>query len=200
MTKRTKARSRSYDVQHFQQPVAGPHPSYNQYQWSMVPSSSQPIASFMATIIPHVDTKSTHTPAFGWFNPGPNTDPNVDVIPYLKPGSGLNINLGMMLHRGHAQWPPIGRDTAELLATDPPIPSMTITHPSLRPPIWITVHHSKKPYVTVWDVLVTLIKQMGLPEGDVFSWTKRLDSLPGRSLVGLTKSSDGQDVWIMEVA
>ncbi|THU99563.1 hypothetical protein K435DRAFT_964383 [Dendrothele bispora CBS 962.96] len=173
----------------------------------------------MATIIPHVNTRSAPV----WFNTRsitgidkssrypplytpiplpPQTDPNVDVIPYLKTGSGLNINLGLMLHRGHNQWPPIGRNIAELPATSPPIPSMTITHPSLKPPIWITVHHSSKPYVTVWDVLVTLIQQLGLPdqEGDVFNGPRRLDFLPGRSLMGLTKSGDGQDVWIMEVA
>ncbi|THU99583.1 hypothetical protein K435DRAFT_794836 [Dendrothele bispora CBS 962.96] len=170
MTEHPKARPWSYDVQRFQQPVAG----------SQIDNSHS-----LDTPIPLP----------------PQTDPNVDVIPYLRLGSGLNINLGMMLHCGHAQWPPIGRDTAELPATNPPIPSMTITHPNLRPPIWITVHHSNRPYVTVWDLLVTLIKQLGLPEGDVFSWTKRLDLLPGRSLVGLMKSDgDGQDVWIMEVA
>ncbi|THU99579.1 hypothetical protein K435DRAFT_964387 [Dendrothele bispora CBS 962.96] len=132
----------------------------------------------------------------------PQIDPSVDVVPYLKPGFGLSINLGLMLHRGHNQWPPIGRNRAELPATHPSIPSMTITHPSLKPPIWITVHHSSQPYVTVWDVLVTLIKQLGLPgqEGNIFDGMRRLDFLPGRNLTGLTKSSDGQDVWIMEVA
>ncbi|THU99576.1 hypothetical protein K435DRAFT_837627 [Dendrothele bispora CBS 962.96] len=156
-------------------------------------------ASFMATIIPHIDNgHNLDTP----IPLPPQTDPNVDVIPYLKPGTGLNINLGLMLHRGHNQWPPIGRNIAELPATFPKIPSMTITHPSLKPSTWITVHRSSRPYVTVWDVLVTLIQELALPKwgGDVFDGTRRLDFLPGRNLTGLTKSSDGQDVWIMEVA
>ncbi|THU99578.1 hypothetical protein K435DRAFT_855562 [Dendrothele bispora CBS 962.96] len=171
MTRHTKIRPLSYDTQQFQT-VTGQYPSYDQPMlapfpltnhrsgWNTTPLVPVP-ASWPPSSLISIQEVHRHqrlyspTPDQSQIDSGhsldtpiplpPQTDPNVDVIPYLKPGSGLSIHLGLMLHRGHNQWPPIGINRAELPATYPPIPSMTITHPSLKPPIWITVHHSSRP-------------------------------------------------------
>ncbi|KAK7441544.1 hypothetical protein VKT23_016538 [Stygiomarasmius scandens] len=170
--------------------------------WPPPTSSSTGTQLCPSQYSPAAQTPENHDGLYRTIPLPPQADPNVDVIPFLKAGSGLNMDLGLKLHHGHTQWPPIGRNMAERAATNPPIPSMTITHPSWKTTNWITVHRSSMPYVTVWDVLVTMIRALAYPDNSdsVTDRRTRLDLLPGRRLVGLTKSNDGVDLWIMEIA
>ncbi|KAF5328999.1 hypothetical protein D9758_018863 [Tetrapyrgos nigripes] len=137
---------------------------------------------------------------------------DVDVIPLLKSGSGLDIDLRMspvVLCGRNDGW------EKYLLrpATIPPLPSMSIVHPAL--PWAVTVHRSAYEFVTVKDVMVTVlgvlatpVEQM-MPGGPVWQEkerkekstdrTTRLDYLPGTKLIGLRKSRRGEDIWVMEV-
>ncbi|KAF5344376.1 hypothetical protein D9758_013238 [Tetrapyrgos nigripes] len=141
-------------------------------------------------------------------------DPGVSVIPFLRSGSvsGLDIDLTMSsrqlgLRGGRAEL----QRYLGAPATSPPLPSMTVVHPKL--PWAITVHFSEMGYVTVWDVLVTIVETLRIPiypdivhDGNGTPRRQgegggkvRLDYLPGKRLVGLRKSQLGEDVWLMDI-
>ncbi|KAJ8081441.1 hypothetical protein PM082_007284 [Marasmius tenuissimus] len=96
-------------------------------------------------------------------------------------------------------------------ATTPPLPSLSIVHPSL--PWSITVHRTHAEYVTVADVLFTLGENLQMPLDR--EWTEkvtrrqrldrrqrliRLDLLCGKTaFAGLSRSQMGGDTWRLHV-
>ncbi|KAJ3714746.1 hypothetical protein FB446DRAFT_789528 [Lentinula raphanica] len=92
-------------------------------------------------------------------------------------------------------------------ATQPPLPSLTITHPLL--PWFITVHRSVSEHVTVLDVLRTICKDLKKrvkrrrgnhqSEPGLESWedrSLRWELLQGRNRFrGLKEVASGEDVW-----
>ncbi|KAJ3757182.1 hypothetical protein EV360DRAFT_16458, partial [Lentinula raphanica] len=92
-------------------------------------------------------------------------------------------------------------------ATQPPLPSLTITHPLL--PWFITVHRSVSEHVTVLDVLRTICKDLKKrvkrrrgnhqSEPGLESWedrSLRWELLQGRNRFrGLEEVASGEDVW-----
>ncbi|THU99594.1 hypothetical protein K435DRAFT_776950 [Dendrothele bispora CBS 962.96] len=136
----------------------------------------------------------------------PQVSDDVDVIPLLKSCSDLVVDLRMssIALRQHARdhgwdnW--LGEP-----ATCPPIPSITVVHPVL--PWMIMVHRSRYEWVTVSEVLSSILQTMQEPVGPEFVDETRhldgartkLDYLPGTRLAGLRKSRRGEDVWIMDV-
>ncbi|THU99593.1 hypothetical protein K435DRAFT_794843 [Dendrothele bispora CBS 962.96] len=113
----------------------------------------------------------------------PQVDPNVDVIPFLR--SGTDSCLDLDLRKSTTELGLRGGRGGEIrrhlavAATTPSIPSLTVVHSKLPWPI--TVHRSERAYVTVWDVLVTIVESLQIP------------------LKGLTKSTNGEDVWLMDI-
>ncbi|KAK7441557.1 Mitogen-Activated Protein Kinase Kinase Kinase 8 [Stygiomarasmius scandens] len=172
-----------------------------------IPSQALPHPSINQSPPQHSDPKKLYASV-----PLPaQVDPCVDVILFLRTGSGLGLDLdlgmtttelGLQGGRGSEMQRYLG-----VPATNPPIPSMTVVHPTLPWPI--TVYFSRSAYVTVWDVLVTIVESLRKPirptngerrrqRGDGDAWT-RVACLPGRRLIGLRKSERGEDVWLMDV-
>lgn len=86
------------------------------------------------------------------------------------------------------------------LATQPPLPSITVVHPLL--PWCITVHRSgiDGQGVTIVDVLCAIYAAMRVKEEEEFGGKTRLEYLQGKKmLLGLTRSQLGGDVWEMVV-
>ncbi|KAF5335591.1 hypothetical protein D9758_017957 [Tetrapyrgos nigripes] len=161
----------------------------------------------------HVPSSTPLKPSNLYSIPLPaQVDPNVTVIPFLQSGSGSGLDIDLRM--SSRQLGLRGEGATQLQrylavpATSPPLPSMTVVHPELPWPI--TVHFSGMDYVTVWDVLVTIVESLRLPtsvpldsESDAGRRRRsrggtRLDYLPGRRLVGLKKSEVGEDMWFME--
>ncbi|KAK7441558.1 Mitogen-Activated Protein Kinase Kinase Kinase 8 [Stygiomarasmius scandens] len=139
----------------------------------------------------------------------PQVSDDVDVIPLLKSGSGIIIDLKMApaaLYR-HSElrgW----NSYLSQPATCPAIPSMTLVHPAL--PWAVTVHRSRYEWVTVEDVLRRLLEAVREPVNAQLveeDWNATRmngartmsDYLPGSRLAGLRKSRRGEDVWYMDV-
>ncbi|KAJ4471406.1 hypothetical protein J3R30DRAFT_3299519 [Lentinula aciculospora] len=94
-------------------------------------------------------------------------------------------------------------------ATQPPLPSMTITHPSL--PWFMTVHRSVSEHVTALDVLHTICRELNKrierrggrhqherneSDLDVWEGRRRIELLQGRYIFrGLRAVESGEDVW-----
>jgi hypothetical protein len=136
----------------------------------------------------------------------PQVSDEVDVIPLLKSGSGLLIDLEMSPATLHRRSSDEGWNNYWLEpATNPRIPSMSIVHPAL--PWAITVHRSSYEYVTVGDVMVKILEELAIlvecksggPVCGDYGMRTRLDYLPGTKMVGLRKSRRGEDVWFMDV-
>ncbi|KAF9058684.1 hypothetical protein BDP27DRAFT_1343129 [Rhodocollybia butyracea] len=88
--------------------------------------------------------------------------------------------------------------TAEMFApaTQPPLPSMAITHPLL--PWYIIVHRSVSDHVTVLDVLDTICRELSTTVGDEYrsDRRRRFELLQGRyRFRGLREAQRGEDVW-----
>jgi hypothetical protein len=81
-------------------------------------------------------------------------------------------------------------------ATQPPLPSMAITHPLL--PWYIIVHRSVSDHVTVLDVLDTICRELSAAVGDEYRSQRRrkFELLQGRyRFRGLREVQRGEDVW-----
>ncbi|KAF5377776.1 hypothetical protein D9757_005817 [Collybiopsis confluens] len=82
-------------------------------------------------------------------------------------------------------------------ATQPPLPSMSITHPLL--PWYITVHRTVSAHVTVLDVLDTICRELNkrVPQmSEERDRRRRIDLLQGRRRFrGLREVNSGEDVW-----